>query len=87
VVIPATTPAHGTARRVRPKAESRTDMVVMTIVVCEKCGAQFTISHRTASQDAKLASRQAIWLEDQFVWDHIQESKHNGSINLPNLPG
>jgi len=58
-------------------------MVVMTIVVCEKCGTQFAISHRTAFQDAKLASRQAIWLEDQFVWDHIQESKHHGSINLP----
>ena len=61
-------------------------MVVMTIVVCEKCGAQFAISHRTLSQDVKLASRQAIWLEDRFVWDHIQESKHHGAINLPGLP-
>lgn len=84
--MPATTTAHGTARRVRPKAESRTDMVVMAIVVCENCGAQFAISHRTAFQDANLASRQAVWLEDRFVWDHIQESKHHGSIDLPGLP-
>jgi len=55
----------------------------MLTVVCYQCGAQFAIAHHSESQDQALAERQAIWLADKFVWDHIQENNHQGSIPLP----
>ncbi len=76
--------SNGTAKRLRnKKTESAPGTVVMTRVVCYQCGAQFAIAHRSASQDQALAERQAIWLADKFVWDHIQENNHQGSIPLP----
>ncbi len=75
---------YGTAKLQRRHGENRaTNLVVMSTVVCEQCGARFTISHRLFSEDANLAQRQAAWLADRFVWDHIQENKHPGSIHLP----
>jgi hypothetical protein len=74
---------HGTAKRLRKSTESAPDMVVMTTVVCYQCGAKFSIAHHSASQNQALAARQAIWLADKFVWDHIQENNHPGSIQLP----
>ncbi len=59
--------------------------MVMTTVVCDECGATFRITHPMASQDAALARRQAKWLVEHFVWDHIQESKHRACIELPAL--
>jgi hypothetical protein len=56
---------------------------VMKLVVCGQCGERFTIGHDPASANLELAERQATWLQDHFVWDHIQESKHRGSIALP----
>jgi hypothetical protein len=44
----------------------------MTTVACLQCGAQFAIAHRSSCPDQALAARQAIWLADRFVWDHIQ---------------
>jgi hypothetical protein len=61
-------------------------VVVMSDVVCGQCGVRFQITHRMASLDRRLAERQAAWLAEQFVWDHIQEHKHRGSIELPQLP-
>jgi hypothetical protein len=55
----------------------------MTTVTCDQCGAQFAIGHRLAFQDVELATKQAVWLEDQLVWDHIRETKHRGSVRLP----
>ncbi|HYN16190.1 MAG TPA: hypothetical protein VES66_10440 [Terriglobales bacterium] len=75
--------SNGTAKRLRKKTESAPGTVVMTTVVCYQCGAQFAIAHRSASQDQVLAERQAIWLADKFVWDHIQENNHQSSISLP----
>ena len=75
--------SNGTAKRLRKNTESAPGTVVMTTVVCYQCGAQFAIGHRSASQDQALAARQAIWLADKFVWDHIQENNHQGSIPLP----
>jgi hypothetical protein len=79
------TAVKGTAKRLRQLSvnapPSRT--VVMKIVECGQCGERFAIGHDPASSDPKLAERQAAWLEDQFVWDHIQENKHRGSIALP----
>lgn len=75
--------SYGIAKRLRLNKECAPNTVVMTTVVCEQCGAQFTIGHRPALQDASLAEKQAAWLKDQFVWDHIQENKHAGSLRLP----
>jgi hypothetical protein len=56
---------------------------LMEVAVCGQCGDRFAITHETAVADAQLAARQAIWLQDQFVWDHIQETKHRSSVALP----
>lgn len=55
----------------------------MEVVVCGQCGDRFAITHEVATADVDLATRQAVWLQDQFVWDHIQETKHRSSITLP----
>ncbi len=57
----------------------------MMTVVCEECGQNFQIMHPMPLRDEGLARRQAKWLAEQFVWDHIQESKHRASIELPAL--
>jgi hypothetical protein len=75
--------SYGMAKRLRHQSDILDNFVVMTIIVCDKCGARFAIGHRPALQDAGLAERQAAWLVDQFVWDHIQENKHPGSKPLP----
>lgn len=76
--------SNGTAKRLRKSnVESAPGTVVMITVVCDECGAQFTIAHRSACRDQVLAERQAIWLADKFVWDHIQENSHQSSIQLP----
>jgi len=75
--------SNGTARRLRRNGESASHDIVMTTVVCEECGERFALAHRPAFQDAGMAERQAVWLKDTFVWDHIQEQKHSGSIRLP----
>ena len=78
--------SNGTARRLRQKTENAlAGTVVMTTVACYQCGAQFVIAHRSSSPDEALAMRQAIWLADKFVWDHIQENNHKRSIELPGL--
>ena len=80
---------HGrpaTAKRLRqstsaPPVPSRTQTV--KTVVCEQCGDRFAISHDINTPDPSLAEHQAAWLAEQFVWDHIQETKHRSSITLP----
>lgn len=56
----------------------------MDTVVCGKCGQRFAI-HNDGVHDAQLAEKQVDWLEDHLVWDHIEERKHHGSVELPNL--
>ena len=70
--------------RSRTRTES-SNFTVMTAVVCGDCGAEFQIGHRSNYQDRALAARQAAWLVEKLVWDHIQENKHPGSIDLPPL--
>jgi hypothetical protein len=53
-------------------------------VVCSQCGQRFTIDN-DGIRDVQLAQKQAAWLQDKLVWDHIQERKHHGSVELPNL--
>ena len=77
---------QGVAKRVRNHMPPGSpNVTVMRVVVCGDCGAEFQIGHRSNYQDRSLASRQAAWLADKFVWDHIQESKHPGSVDLPAL--
>ncbi len=84
--------SYGTAKRLRRNTESMPDGIiivanstVMTTVMCDECGSRFALVHRRASENSDLAERQAAWLKDRFVWDHIQEAKHCGSIRLPGL--
>lgn len=75
----------GVAKRQRKNAppDPPHDKVLMCVVACEKCGERFAIHHSLFAQDAVLAARQATWLADKFVWDHIQENHHPHSIELP----
>ena len=73
---------NGLVTRIRGGAE-RSDDVLMETVVCGKCGQRFAIHHDPTRQDVAVARRQASWLEEQLVWDHIQERKHQGKIQLP----
>lgn len=75
--------SNGVAKRVRTRMAASPNVQVMTTVVCADCGAQFEIGHRANCPDIGLARRQAVWLADKFVWDHIQDSKHPSTIDLP----
>jgi transcription elongation factor Elf1 len=57
----------------------------METVVCIKCGQRFAIRNEPASQDVELSRKQVSFVEDQLVWDHIQERKHHGTIELPSF--
>ena len=83
--VTGTADRSATARRVRNREFVSSQFVEMNTVVCEQCGEQFRITHRFPLQDEALASRQAAWLADHFVWDHIQENKHRSSIDLPEV--
>jgi len=77
-----------TAKRLRQTSAPSADAPplktqVIKVVVCEQCGDKFAISHDLTTVNPELAERQATWLADQFVWDHIQENKHRSSITLP----
>ncbi len=83
-MVTATGKDHGNAKRVR-QTELPQLNTTMATVTCEKCGHQYSIQHRPGQENIALANRQAVWLADHFVWDHIQENKHQGSIRLPFL--
>lgn len=76
---------NGTAKRLRKPLPSSSIENVPQTVVCSKCGQRFAIHSILAVADAALAEKQAAWVTDQLVWDHIQERKHHGTIELPNL--
>ncbi|HLJ27248.1 MAG TPA: hypothetical protein VKY85_11115 [Candidatus Angelobacter sp.] len=58
---------------------------MMETVVCDKCGQRFAIDRGTAFQNPELAKKQTSWVTDQLTWDHIQERKHHGTMDLPSL--
>lgn len=74
----------GVARRLRGTPDSSSDITSMGTVVCAKCGQRFAIRCEPLP-NAEVAERQAAWVADQLVWDHIQERKHHGTIELPTL--
>jgi hypothetical protein len=82
-MVTDTAQSFGNAKRMRNSQGPLTNIVTMTTVCCDKCGFHYAIEHRAGAEDASLATRQAAWLADRLVWDHIQESKHQGSIRLP----
>jgi Fe2+ or Zn2+ uptake regulation protein len=55
------------------------------VTTCEECGERFEITHAPEPAAEALAHRQAKWLTQQFTWDHIQETRHRGTILLPPL--
>ena len=75
---------HSSASSYADAAHAKTQ--VLKIVACEQCGDRFAISHDLNALDPELAERQAAWLAEQFVWDHIQETKHRSSVTLPAAP-
>jgi hypothetical protein len=77
---------HGVVRRLRGAAEHSSHSTSMTeTVVCDKCGQRFAIDSDLAFHNPELARKQASWVADQLVWDHIQERKHHGTMDLPSL--
>jgi transcription elongation factor Elf1 len=77
--------SNGVARRLRGPAEAPRAAILMETVVCSKCGQRFAICHNRGFEDVELAKKQAAWVTDQLVWDHIQERKHHGTTELPSL--
>lgn len=75
---------NGVAKRVRPP-DHPSKATLMETVVCGNCGQRFAIRHDPGCQDVDLAKKQAVWVTDQLVWDHIQERKHHATIELPKL--
>jgi hypothetical protein len=73
------------ARRLRGVEEAISNSTPGETIVCGKCGQRFAIRNDMASQDAERAKKQASWVEEQLVWDHIQERKHHGTMELPSL--
>jgi len=76
---------NGVARRMRGTAEPASNATYMETVVCDNCGQRFAIHYDAASRTVELSKKQASWVADQLVWDHIQERKHHGTIDLPSL--
>jgi len=74
-----------TARRLRNSAEAGPTTAPMETVVCGKCGQRFAIRNDSSVSAPGLAEKQAAWVQDQLVWDHIQERKHHGSMDLPDF--
>ena len=76
---------NGVARRLRYLAEHPSTAITMETVVCSKCGQRFAIRHDSGFRDVELAKKQAAWVTDLLVWDHIQERHHHGTTQLPRL--
>jgi transcription elongation factor Elf1 len=71
------------ARRLRGAAEVVSNANSMETVVCSKCGQRFAIRYDVALLNVELARKQVSFVTEQLVWDHIQERKHQGTIELP----
>ena len=72
------------AKRLRNSAKEASDGSLRETVVCGQCGQRFTFESDPAAQSSGVAAKQAAWVADQLVWDHIQERKHAGTMTLPN---
>ena len=73
------------ARRLRKSVDSGVSANPMETVVCGKCGQRFAIHNDSNVPAAELTKKHVAWVQDQLVWDHIQERRHHGSMELPDL--
>lgn len=75
------------ARRLRKSADSdlAIDKDKMETVVCNDCGQRFAIRRESTDRDEKLIEKQSAWVQERLVWDHIQERRHAGTMELPDL--
>ena len=73
---------NGLVTRIRASA-GRSNDILMETVVCDQCGQRFAIRHDPSHRDVDVARKQASWVKEQLVWDHIQERKHHGTMELP----
>jgi transcription elongation factor Elf1 len=69
----------------RGTAEAVSNATSMETVVCGSCGQRFAIRQDITSLDVELTKKQVSFVAEQLVWDHIQERKHQGTIELPNV--
>lgn len=69
----------------RGTVEAVSNANAMETVVCSKCGQRFAIRYDVTSLNVELAKKQVSFVTEQLVWDHIQERKHHGTIELPNV--
>ena len=76
---------NGVVRRLRRSVEHSPHANSIETVVCGKCGQRFAIHFDMALGNAELAKKQATWVANELVWDHIQERKHHGTMDLPDL--
>jgi hypothetical protein len=73
------------ARRLRGTTEALSSPLSAETIICPKCGQRFAIRNDQESQDSERAKKQATWVAEKLVWDHIQERKHQGTMELPNM--
>jgi hypothetical protein len=59
--------------------------MAMQPVICGKCGERFIIRPDVSAHDLKLVEQQRAWVQEQLVWDHIQERRHHSTVELPNF--
>lgn len=59
----------------------------METVICGKCGQQFAIRHDPALREVDAARKQALWVTDELVWDHIQERSIVAPSGCPTVKG
>lgn len=59
------------------------DAVDMGVVICDTCGARFTIAQGAHHQNMEAAERQATWLERKLEHDHANGFEHDDAIDLP----
>jgi transcription elongation factor Elf1 len=76
---------HVIARRMRKSAPFGAATNARETVVCGSCGQRFAIHRDSGEHDTKFAEKEIAWVEEQLVWDHIQERAHHGSMDLPNF--
>ena len=69
----------------RGTAEAVSNGHSMETVVCGNCGQRYAIRRDAASLNVELAKKQVSFVTEQLVWDHIQERKHHGTIELPDV--
>ena len=69
----------------RGTAEAAPNVTPMETVVCGNCGQRYAIRIESSPQNAELSRKQMSFLADKLVWDHIQERKHQGTIELPGI--